>query len=423
MTDASNPAAPPPNPLLAYAAVTAAYWSFMLSDGALRMLVLLHFNSLGFTPIQLAWLFLLYEVAGIVTNLAAGWLAARFGLAATLYGGLALQIGALVALAQLDPSWGVAASVAFVMAVQGVSGVAKDLAKMSSKSAVKLLAPKEDGGLFRWVALLTGSKNAVKGLGFFLGAGFLALAGFQAAVWGMAAVLAAILIAVVLFLPAGLPGRIKSEETWGGWRSKDPRVNRLSLARMFLFGARDVWFVVGIPVYFQAVLSDGTAEGRRGAFFLIGSFLALWIIAYGVVQAFAPRLIGARDKPEGETVRKAVLWAGLLVPIPFLLAGAAWIAGNTAEWLTATLIAGLLVFGFVFAVNSSVHSYLILAFGSADRITRDVGFYYMANAAGRLIGTLLSGVSYQVGALPLCLSTAGAMALASWLAARRLLQA
>ncbi|WP_434621878.1 organoarsenical effux MFS transporter ArsJ [Tabrizicola sp. M-4] len=395
----------------------------MLSDGALRMLVLLHFNSLGFTPIQLAWLFLLYEVAGIVTNLAAGWLAARFGLAATLYGGLALQIGALVALAQLDPSWGVAASVAFVMAVQGVSGVAKDLAKMSSKSAVKLLAPKEDGGLFRWVALLTGSKNAVKGLGFFLGAGFLALAGFQAAVWGMAAVLAAILIAVVLFLPAGLPGRIKSEETWGGWRSKDPRVNRLSLARMFLFGARDVWFVVGIPVYFQAVLSDGTAEGRREAFFLIGSFLALWIIAYGVVQAFAPRLIGARDKPEGETVRKAVLWAGLLVPIPFLLAGAAWIAGNMAEWLTATLIAGLLVFGFVFAVNSSVHSYLILAFGSADRITRDVGFYYMANAAGRLIGTLLSGVSYQVGGLPLCLSTAGAMALASWLAARRLLQA
>ncbi|XXF89191.1 organoarsenical effux MFS transporter ArsJ [Tabrizicola sp. M-4] len=423
MTDASNPAAPPPNPLRAYAAVTAAYWSFMLSDGALRMLVLLHFNSLGFTPIQLAWLFLLYEVAGIVTNLAAGWLAARFGLAATLYGGLALQIGALVALAQLDPSWGVAASVAFVMAVQGVSGVAKDLAKMSSKSAVKLLAPKEDGGLFRWVALLTGSKNAVKGLGFFLGAGFLALAGFQAAVWGMAAVLAAILIAVVLFLPAGLPGRIKSEETWGGWRSKDPRVNRLSLARMFLFGARDVWFVVGIPVYFQAVLSDGTAEGRREAFFLIGSFLALWIIAYGVVQAFAPRLIGARDKPEGETVRKAVLWAGLLVPIPFLLAGAAWIAGNMAEWLTATLIAGLLVFGFVFAVNSSVHSYLILAFGSADRITRDVGFYYMANAAGRLIGTLLSGVSYQVGGLPLCLSTAGAMALASWLAARRLLQA
>ncbi|MCA0423140.1 MAG: organoarsenical effux MFS transporter ArsJ [Proteobacteria bacterium] len=420
MTDAANPAAPPPNPLRAYTAVTAAYWTFMLSDGALRMLVLLHFNSLGFAPMQLAWLFLLYEVAGIVTNLAAGWLAARFGLAATFYSGLALQIGALVALAQLDPSWGVAASVAFVMAVQGVSGVAKDLAKMSSKSAVKLLAPKEDGGLFRWVALLTGSKNAVKGLGFFLGAALLALAGFQAAIWGMAAVLAVILVAVVLFLPAGLPGRMKSEEAWGGWRSKDPRVNRLSLARMFLFGARDVWFVVGVPVYFQAVLSDGTSEGRREAFFLIGSFLALWIIAYGAVQAVAPRLLGAKGQPEAETTRKAILWAGLLVPIPFLLAGAAWAAGEPAPWLTATLIAGLLLFGFVFAVNSSVHSYLILAFGSAERITRDVGFYYMANAAGRLIGTLLSGLSYQTGGLPLCLATAGVMALASWLAARRL---
>ncbi len=420
MKDADPSTFPPPDPLRAYAAVTAAYWTFMLSDGALRMLVLLHFNALGFTPVQLAWLFLLYEVAGIVTNLAAGWLAARFGLAATLYGGLALQIGALVALAQLDPTWSIAASVAFVMAVQGVSGVAKDLAKMSSKSAVKLLAPKEDGGLFRWVAALTGSKNAVKGLGFFIGAALLALAGFDAAVWGMAAVLTVILIAVVLFLPAGLPGRMKSAEAWGGWRSSDARVNRLSLARMFLFGARDVWFVVGIPVYFQAVLSDGTAEGRREAFFLIGGFLAVWIIAYGAVQAFAPRLLGGRSKPEAETTRKAIFWAGMLVPIPFLLAGAVLVAGEPSTWLTATLVVGLLVFGFVFAINSSVHSYLILAFGTAERITRDVGFYYMANAAGRLIGTLLSGLSYQIGGLSLCLATAGVMALASWLAARRL---
>ncbi len=408
------------SPLRAYGAVTAAYWAFMLSDGALRMLVLLHFNSLGFTPLQLVWLFLLYEAAGIVTNLGAGWLAARFGLAATLYAGLALQIGALVALAQLDPGWGIAASVAFVMAVQGVSGVAKDLAKMSSKSAVKLLAPKEDGGLFRWVAALTGSKNAVKGFGFFLGAALLAVAGFQAAVWGMAGVLAVILIAVALFMPTGLPGKMKSDEAWSGWRSQDARVNRLSLARLFLFGTRDVWFVVGIPVYFQAVLSDGTAEGRREAFFLIGSFLALWIIAYGAVQAMAPRILGAKGQAETETIHKAMVWAGLLVPIPFVLAAAAWAASGPAPWLTATLIGGLLVFGFVFAINSSVHSYLILAFGSDARITRDVGFYYMANAAGRLIGTLLSGLSYQIGGLPLCLATAGVMALASWLAARRL---
>lgn len=408
------------NRLRAYAAVTAAYWAFMLSDGALRMLVLLHFNALGFTPVQLAWLFLLYEMAGIVTNLGAGWLAARFGLAATLYGGLVLQVGALVALGQLDPGWSIPVSVAFVMAVQGVSGVAKDLAKMSSKSAVKLLAPAADGGLFRWVAALTGSKNAVKGMGFFFGAALLALAGFQAAVWGMAALLTLILIAVVLFLPAGLPGRMKSSEAWSGWRSRDPRVNRLSLARMFLFGARDVWFVVGIPVYFQAVLSDGTPEGRRAAFFLVGGFLALWIILYGAVQAAAPRILGGKRQSEAAITARAIRWAGLLVPIPFALAAAAWIAGGPVPWLTVTLVLGLLLFGFVFAVNSSVHSYLILAFGAAERITRDVGFYYMANAAGRLIGTLLSGVSFQLGGLPLCLATAGVMALCSWLAARRL---
>ena len=408
------------NPWRAYAAVTAAYWAFMLSDGALRMLILLHFNSIGFTPLQLAWLFMLYEVAGIVTNLCAGWLAARFGLAATLYAGLALQVAALMALAQLDPGWTLALSVAFVMAVQGVSGVAKDLAKMSSKSAVKLLAPDGEGGLFRWVALLTGSKNAVKGLGFFLGAALLALAGFQAAVWAMAAVLGVILVAVVLFLPAGLPRRMRGEEGWGGWRSQDTRVNRLSLARMFLFGARDVWFVVGVPVYFQAVLSDGTPEGRRAAFFLIGSFLALWIIAYGAVQGFAPRLLGAKGADLAVITRKAILWAGLLVPVPFTLAAAAFWGGAPSPWLTATLIGGLLVFGFVFAINSSVHSYLILAFGEAGRITRDVGFYYMANAAGRLLGTLLSGLSYQVGGLPLCLATAGVMAFLSWLAALRL---
>lgn len=408
------------NPTRAYGAVTAAYWAFMLTDGALRMLVLLHFNALGFTPIQLAWLFLLYEAAGIATNLAAGWLAARFGLAATLFAGLALQIAALVALAQLDPGWTLAASVTFVMAVQGASGVAKDLAKMSSKSAVKLLAPATGGSLFRWVALLTGSKNAVKGAGFFLGAVLLATAGFHAAVWGMAAILALILVAVVIFLPAGLPGRMRPDDTWTGWRSQDPRVNRLSLARLFLFGARDVWFVVGTPVYFQAVLSDGTAEGRREAFFLVGGFMALWIIAYGAVQAMAPRILGGKDRTEAQTIATATRLAGLLVPIPFALAAAGLIAGDPAPWLTATLILGLLAFGYVFALNSSVHSYLILAFSDDRRITRDVGFYYMANAAGRLIGTLLSGLSYQLGGLPLCLATAGTMALFSWLAVRRL---
>ncbi|QTN36137.1 organoarsenical effux MFS transporter ArsJ [Cognatishimia activa] len=402
--------------LAAYITVTAAYWAFMLTDGALRMLVLLHFHTLGFSPVQLAYLFLLYEFMGMVTNLSAGWIAARFGLTLTLYLGLGIQVMALVALSQLDPAWSIALSVVFVMCVQGLSGVAKDLSKMSAKSAVKVLAPKEGGGLFRWVAVLTGSKNAVKGFGFLLGAGLLAVAGFQTAVWAMAAVLAVILVGTFLFMPTGLPQGKKSAK-FSQVFSSDPNINRLSLARMFLFGARDVWFVVGIPIYFYSVLSDGTVAGNRTAFFTIGTFMAVWIILYGLVQGLAPAILKAKHKTTPEIVTAAITWVGLLTLIPLAISVAVWVDFSGLVYFVVT---GLLLFGFVFAVNSSVHSYLILAFTSEERVTMDVGFYYMSNAAGRLIGTLLSGVSYQIGGLPLCLFTAALMALASTLAAMRL---
>lgn len=403
----------------AYIAVTAAYWAFMLTDGALRMLVLLHFHTLGFSPVQLAYLFLLYEFMGMVTNLCAGWIAKRFGLTSTLYAGLILQVGALWALTQLDPAWSVGASVIFVMAVQGVSGVAKDLAKMSSKSAVKLLAPSGDGALFRWVAVLTGSKNAVKGLGFLLGAALLGLIGFEASLWAMMAALGVILVAVAVAMPPGLPRGAKGAK-FRDIFSTASSVNRLSAARLFLFGARDTWFVVGVPIYFYAVLSDGTAEGNREAFFVIGVFMALWIILYGAVQAAAPSILKAKERGLASMTGAARVWVGALALIPAILALAVWAAGVPADWLTAFLIGGLLSFGVVFAVNSSLHSYLILAFTTAERVTMDVGFYYMSNAAGRLLGTLLSGVSYQIGGLPLCLAAAAAMAAASWLCARRL---
>jgi hypothetical protein len=405
-----------PEGLSAYIAVTAAYWAFMLTDGALRMLVLLHFHTLGFSPVQLAYLFVLYEIAGMVTNLSAGWIAARFGLTSTLYAGLALQVAALIALAQLDPGWAIGVSVAFVMVVQGVSGVAKDLAKMSSKSAVKLLAPSGKGRLFRWVAILTGSKNAVKGLGFLLGAALLATLGFDWAILAMAAGLATILVAVLIFMPSGLPkGRkgAKFSEVF----SKSRNVNRLSAARVFLFGARDVWFVVGIPIYFYAVLSDGTTEGNRAAFFMIGTFMALWIILYGAVQVSAPRLLKADTRPEADLIGAARLLAWLLFVVPAALTVAALVAGGPEPWLTVTLVAGLLAFGAIFAVNSSLHSYLILAFTKTERVTMDVGFYYMANAGGRLLGTVLSGLTYQAGGLPLMLGTAAAFVALSALAA------
>ncbi len=401
-----------PEGLSAYIAVTAAYWAFMLSDGALRMLVLLQFHLLGFSPVQLAYLFVLYEIAGVITNLCAGWIAARFGLTSTLYVGLGLQVLALLALAQLDPAWTIGASVIFVMLVQGASGVAKDLAKMSSKSAVKLLAPSQDGALFRWVAILTGSKNMVKGAGFLLGAVLLASFGFVWAVLGMAAILAVIFLAVLIFMPSGLPkGRkgAKFSEVF----SKSPNVNWLSAARVFLFGARDVWFVVGIPIYFYAVLSDGTAESNRAAFFMIGSFMALWVILYGMVQANAPRILRAKARSEAELIGAARVWGWVLAIVPVVLTVAAIAAGGPQMWLTVTLVLGLLGFGAIFAVNSSLHSYLILSFTKAERVTMDVGFYYMANAAGRLAGTLLSGLTYQAGGLPLMLGVAAAMVGAS----------
>ena len=391
--------------LAAYIAVTAAYWGFMLTDGALRMLVLLHFHGLGYSPVQLAYLFILYEIAGIVTNLSAGWIAARFGLSSTLFAGLSLQVVALLMLTQLDPAWGLGASVVYVMLVQGLSGVAKDLSKMSAKSAVKLLAPSAQGGLFRWVAVLTGSKNAVKGVGFFLGAALLGLFGFDASVLFMAGFLSLILLVLILKMPAGLPTGRKSAK-FSEVFSKNSNINWLSFARMFLFGARDAWFVVGIPIYFYAVLSDGTTEGNRAAFFLIGGFMAVWIILYGAVQASAPKLLKAKSRNLAALIRDARVWGTALIAIPAVLTGLVYATPEPALWLTATIVAGLLGFGAIFAVNSSLHSYLILAFSSDERVTMDVGFYYMANAAGRLLGTLLSGLTYQLGGLPLCLATA-----------------
>lgn len=401
-----------PTGFAAYLVVTAAYWAFMLTDGALRMLVLLHFHGLGFSSVQLAYLFVLYEVAGMVTNLCAGWLAVRFGLATTLYAGLGLQIAALLALTQLDPSWSIAISVAFVMCAQGVSGIAKDLTKMSSKSAVKLLAPSEDSTLFQWVAVLTGSKNVIKGLGFFLGGALLAVFGFEGAVLGMACALGFLLTLVVWRMPPGLPSGMKGAK-FSAVFSTSEAVNWLSLARVFLFSARDVWFVVGVPLYFYGVWSDGSDAGNKAAFFMIGSFMALWVIGYGIVQGSAPKILARLP------VQSAFALAMLLAFVPLILAIVLWLSSST---VTPLVVIGLFVFGFGFALNSALHSFLILSFSTDARVSMDVGFYYMANAAGRLLGTLLSGVAYQASGLELCLLIASLMLFLSAAVARRLPQ-
>ena len=374
-----------------YALVTGAYWAFTLTDGALRMLVLLHFHQLGYSAVQIAFLFLLYEFFGIVTNLVGGWIGSHMGLRITLLSGLALQIVALSALAFLDPAWPVALSVAYAMGAQALSGIAKDLTKMSSKSAIKVLVPADaQGTLFKWVAILTGSKNALKGAGFFLGGVLLGRLGFRSSLFAMAAALALVLVAVVLSLPAEM-GRTKAKVKFTSILSKSRSINILSAARLFLFGSRDIWFVVALPLYLAASLGWSHAQ--------VGGFLALWVIGYGGVQALAPQLLSGGlggGSPRGGT---ASAGAFVLAAITALIA--IGVQSGLSPWLT--VVAGLALFGIVFAVNSSVHSYLILTYTDSDRVALDVGFYYMANAAGRLVGTLLSGLVFQwaglVGAL------------------------
>lgn len=387
-----------------YMLVTAGYWVFTVTDGALRMLVLLHFNSLGYSPVSIAFLFLAYEFMGIITNLVGGWVGSRHGLNRTLVMGLGLQIVALGALTFESTSWVQWLSVAFVMAMQALSGVAKDLTKMSSKSAVKTVAG--DGSLFRLVAILTGSKNALKGVGFFVGAALLSAFGYDGALWTMVAALAVTAVALVVFLTEEI-GKSKKKASLKSVLSKSSSINRLSLARVFLFGSRDIWFVVALPVF----LSD-SMNWTHGQ---VGGFLAAWVIGYGVVQSFAPRLLarGGRDVDE---VHAAKQWGFVLAVVSSAIA--VMVAFDVA--VTSAIVGGLIVFGIVFAMNSSLHSYLVLAYSDDDDVAMDVGFYYSANAVGRFVGTLLSGALYLWGGLSIALWGSTAFVVLAWLFALRL---
>ncbi|KXI22757.1 organoarsenical effux MFS transporter ArsJ [Photobacterium sanguinicancri] len=375
-----------PQQVRQYMLVTFNYWNFTITDGALRMLVVLHFHHLGYTPLQIASLFLFYEFFGVVTNLIGGWLGAKLGLNKTMNIGLAMQVAALFMLAVPADSL----TVLWVMLAQAISGIAKDLNKMSAKSAIKTLVPNEQqGALYKWIAILTGSKNALKGAGFFLGGALLAWLGFQGAVVLMASVLAVVLIISLTLLKKDL-GKAKKAVKFKEIYSKSRSINILSAARMFLFGARDVWFVVALPIYLGQVFGWDHLW--------VGGFLALWVIAYGFVQGFAPRITGKAQSvvPDG---RVALIWVAVLAFITGAIA-----LGVQYDWQPQfTIVFGLLVFGAVFAVNSSLHSYLIVSYAKGDGVSLDVGFYYMANAMGRLMGTILSGWVYQVAGLAACL--------------------
>lgn len=389
-----------------YTIVTAAYWGFTLTDGALRMLVLLHFYQLGYSPFALAFLFLLYEAAGVVANLIGGWLATRFGITKMLMTGLVTQISGLTLLSQLNPEWTAAMSVAWVLVAQGICGVAKDLTKTASKSAIKITAAQvgeqDAGQLFKWVAWFTGSKNAMKGVGFFLGGLMLETLGFQWSLWSMAGLLALVLLGVVFSLPPML-GKSKASKTARELFAKNPGINALAAARIVLFGARDVWFVVGVPVFLYSA---------GWTFSMVAGFLAVWTIGYGLVQALAPQLVRRSNDGLSHEVPAARAWSAALMLIPAALAIAVHMDAPQLQWI---IVGGLGVFGFVFAVNSSVHSYLILAYAGSEKAAEDVGFYYAANALGRFLGTLLSGLLYQWGGLICTLLGSALMLFICWL--------
>ncbi len=385
-----------------YGIVTAAYWGFTLTDGALRMLVLLHFFRLGFSPFTLAFLFLLYEAAGIAANLVGGWLATRFGIARMLAVGLTTQILGFLLLSAVSPDWGVALSVAWVVLAQGLCGVAKDLTKTASKSAIKLTAPDASGTLFKWVAFFTGSKNAMKGLGFFLGGLLLEVLGFRGALWLMAALLGLVLLGVVLALPP-LMGKARASKSAREFFARNRGVNLLAAARVFLFGARDVWFVVGLPVFLYAA---------GWSFAMVGGFLAVWTIGYGIIQAATPALVRRSADGLSAEVPAARAWSLALALIP---AGLALLLAGGAPRPDLLVPAGLCLFGVAFAVNSSLHSYLVLAYAGSEKAAEDVGFYYAANALGRFGGTLLSGLLYGWGGISACLIGSALMLGACWL--------
>jgi len=365
-----------------YLVITGNYWAFTLTDGALRMLVVLYFHQLGYSPVNIAMLFLFYEVFGVITNLLGGWLGARLGLNKTMNIGLAMQIIALMMLTVPADML----TIVYVMIAQALSGIAKDLNKMSAKSAIKLLVPKgNDSKLYQWVAILTGSKNALKGVGFFLGGVLLTAFGFQGAIQLMAAMLFVVWVWSLISLKAEL-GKAKNKPKFTEIFSKSSSINLLSAARLFLFGARDVWFVVALPVFLATTFNWDH--------WWVGGFMASWVIGYGMVQSIAPRFTGKVPSPQS-----AALWAGYLAAIPVLIA----IALHYQFYVQFSIIVGLLIFGALFAINSSLHSYLIVSLAGHDGVSMDVGFYYMANAMGRLIGTVLSGWVFQAYGLEMCL--------------------
>ena len=240
--------------------------------------MLLHFNQLGYTPVQLAFLFLLYEFFGIVTNLVGGWLAARTGLRFTLVLGLALQVVALGLLAFLNREWSMALSVAYVMGCQALSGIAKDLTKMSAKSAVKVLVP--EGRRVRAVQVGRGAdrlEERAERRGLLRRRASCSRCSASAARlrrWPTGVLV--VLVFVLASLPAAI-GQAKKKPTFTGILSNSPGIN-VCRWRGSRCSRRVTSGSSSACRFFWRACSAGRSP--RSA-----AFMALWVIAYGGVQS------------------------------------------------------------------------------------------------------------------------------------------
>lgn len=362
------------------------------------MIVLLHAYQLGFSAWLTAIMFSLYELAGVVTNLAAGLAGSRWGIKATLVTGLVVQLVGIGLLYGFRDAWGAPGQqwkgLVYITLAQALCGVAKDLVKLGGKTVTKLVTPDEkQSALFKLVSWITGFKNSMKGIGYFIGAASLTV--------NVQFALGLLLFLILLALPAALfglrrdLGRTRSANvTLRQVLSPSSNVMRLSVARAFLFGSRDLWFEVPLPFFLRDKL-QGIGWARPAT----GAALALFIIVYGQVQSWTPQLVlqPLRQAPANKLVQ--VLWNAMLTVVPACLAaallGSHIFTGHQHGASVAVLMCGLAAFCVIFAINSSIHSYLILRYSEGDSVAKSVGIYYASNAVGRFVGTLVSGAIYE----------------------------
>jgi hypothetical protein len=374
--------------------ITITYLLFTVTDGAVRMLVLLHAYNKGFTAMEVAIMFTLYELMGAVTNLAAGVAGSKWGIRATLISGLLLQIVGLGMLYGWSDDWSKGEAIVYVTIAQAMCGIAKDLTKLGGKTVTKLVTPEEKQvRLFKLVSALTGYKNSLKGVGYFMGAALLDWS-YEAAI----SVNIGFIIVALPFAIFGLTtqlGRVASKNiTLAAVFKQSDNINYLSLARLFLFGSRDLWFEVPLPFYLRS--PEGLGWPRAA----VGALLASYIIIYGQCQSYSPQLVLAPLKQSPPNKWACILWNAVLAVCPIFMGAMALTSmydepGDSSTGKVATLMIGVFSFAIIFAINSAVHSYLVVKYAEGNKVAMNVGFYYMANAFGRLTGTIISGALYS----------------------------